>query len=81
MCSAKSKKQRRIASKAARALKTGGISPVHHVPLEEQSIDLPAGMGEKDGERAFQARGELKKAMRTARKKKIKEDNFLRAMR
>ena len=51
------------------------------MPLEEQSIDLPAGMGEEDSEKALEARGELKKAMRMARKKKIKEANFLRAMR
>ena len=51
------------------------------MPLEEQSIDLPAGMGEKDGEKALEARTALKKAMRMARKKKIKENNFLRAMR
>ena len=51
------------------------------MPLEEQSIDLPAGMGEEDGERALEARAELKRAMRLARKKKIKENNFLRAMR
>lgn len=57
------------------------MPPELKVPLEEQSIDLPAGMGEKEGEKAMEARDELKRAMRMARKKKIKEDNYLRAMR
>lgn len=80
---AKSKKQRRLASKAARALKTGtiGTSHVVRVPLEEQSIDLPAGMGEGETMRAQEAREELNWAMRTARRRRIKESNFLRGMR
>ncbi|CAF9938931.1 hypothetical protein IMSHALPRED_001143 [Imshaugia aleurites] len=80
---AKSKKQRRLASKAARALKTGshGTSHTVQVPLEEQSIDLPAGMGEAEGQKALEAREDLTKAMRTARRRKIKENNFLRGMR
>lgn len=82
-CLAKSKKQRRLASKAARALKTGS-SATHHVakvPLEEQSIDLPAGMELTESSDAQKAREGLRDAMRKARRKKIKENNFLRAMR
>jgi large subunit ribosomal protein L54 len=80
---AKSKKQRRIASKAARALKTGmvGTSHVVKVPLEEQSIDLPAGMGADENTQAQEAREELNEAMRKARRRRIKESNFLRGMR
>ncbi|KAL9074006.1 MAG: hypothetical protein Q9161_002628 [Pseudevernia consocians] len=80
---AKSKKQRRLASKAARALRSGsgGTSHTVQVPLEEQSIDLPAGMGEAEGRKASEAREGLTSAMRTARRRKIKENNFLRGMR
>ena len=80
---AKSKKQRRLASKAARALKTGSNAIPHtvKVPLEEQSIDLPAGMGLQEGIQAQGAREELNGAMRKARRKKIKENNFLKGMR
>ncbi len=80
---AKSKKQRRLASKAARALKTGSHGTAHdvQVPLEEQSIDLPAGMGEAEGDKALEAREGLTNAMRLARRRKIKENNFLRGMR
>ena len=51
------------------------------MPLHEQSIDLPAGMGEVESGRALEAREDLTKAMRVARRKKIKENNFLRGMR
>lgn len=80
---AKSKKQRRLASKAARALKTGsnGANHVVKVPLEEQSIDLPAGMGPNETMEAQEAREELNGAMRKARRRRIKEANFLRGMR
>ena len=44
-------------------------------------MDLPAGDGTVEGAmEAGQARGELNKAMREKRRKKIKEDNFLRSM-
>jgi len=46
------------------------------VPLEHQSIDLPAGSAEE----AEKARGELRVAMRRGRRKGIKEANFLRTM-
>ena len=64
-------------------MKTGSHDTSHavQVPLEEQSIDLPAGMGEAEGQIALEAREELTGAMRKARRKKIKENNFLRAMR
>lgn len=80
---AKSKKQRRLASKAARALKTGSHGTAHtvSVPLQEQSIDLPAGMGAAEGRRALEAREGLTSAMRAARRSKIKENNFLQGMR
>ena len=51
------------------------------VPLEEQSIDLPAGMGEEESDKALEAREGLTNAMRLARRRKIKENNFLRGMR
>ncbi|KAM0802342.1 mitochondrial ribosomal protein L37-domain-containing protein [Usnea florida] len=79
---AKSKKQRRLAAKAARALDSGShdSSQAVQVPLEEQSIDLPGGMGGAEGQEAFKARGELTKAMRSARKRKIKESNYLKSL-
>ena len=80
---AKSKKQRQLAAKAekARAKKAsrmkaqdGGLE-FARVPLHEQSIDLP-----REGEQAIVAREELRSALRSARRKKIKEQNFLRSM-
>lgn len=80
---AKSKKQRRLAAKAERALKAGGYdtTQVIKVPLEQQSIDLPAGMSLKQGIEAQGAREDLNSAMRKARRNKIKENNFLQGMR
>jgi len=79
---AKSKKQRQRAAKALRKqqlLNPEGLAP--KVPLYEQSIDLPAGDGTVGGAmEAGEARGELVKSMRDNRRKKIKEQNFLRAM-
>ena len=58
------------------------------IPLEQQSIDLPAAKpsaqdaGETEAQRiAREAREGLTGAMRKSRKKKIKEGNFLKAMR
>ena len=52
------------------------------VPIYEQSIDLPAGDGTLRGAmQAGESRQELTKAMRDKRRAKIKEDNFLKAMR
>ena len=80
---AKSKKQRRLAAKAERARLTGlnASNEFAQVPLEEQSIDLPAGTSIEEGAKALEAREELNAAMRKARRKKIKENNFLRGMR
>ena len=80
---AKSKKQRRLAAKAERARLTGlnASNEFAHVPLEEQSIDLPAGTSIEEGAKALEAREKLNTAMRKARRKKIKENNFLRGMR
>lgn len=74
---AKSKKQRKIAAKASRARDLNPNSPVHtvQIPLHEQSIDLPVG-----GREAAEARDQLGKSLRDARRKKIKESNFLRGM-
>jgi len=52
------------------------------IPIYEQSIDLPAGDGSVRGAiEAGEARQDLTKAMRDKRRAKIKEDNFLKAMR
>lgn len=79
---AKSKKQRRIAAKALRKqqlLNPESLAP--KIPLYEQTIDLPSGDGTVEGSRkAYQAQQELTKAMRGNRRRKIKEDNFLKAM-
>ncbi|KAK5706633.1 hypothetical protein LTR97_001623 [Elasticomyces elasticus] len=79
---AKSKKQRQKAAKALRKqqlLNPDALAP--KIPLYEQSVDLPAGDGTIEGAmKAGQARGELNAAMRDQRRKKIKEDNFLRSM-
>jgi len=68
---AKSQKQRRKAA----VDNPSSLLPI--VPLEQQSIDLPAG---NEGE-AEQARDALRVAMRNARRKGIKEANFLKTMR
>ena len=79
---AKSKAKRRIAAKAAaRAAKTNSVVTVRKVPLEHQSIDLPGGDGSLEGAMAAaRAREEVKEAMRTGRRKGIKEGNFLKTM-
>lgn len=58
-----------------------GTSHVVKVPLEEQSINLPAGLSEDETGQAQDAREELNAAMRKARRRRIKESNFLRGMR
>jgi large subunit ribosomal protein L54 len=85
---AKSKKQRRLAAKKqrqqmAKLMASGDVeSLAPKIPLEHQTINLPDG---RDGALedvldAEQKRLELKKAMRAERKRKIKENNFLRSM-
>jgi len=49
------------------------------LPVYEQSVDLPGGI-EDGGVKAREAREGLTGAMRQERRRKIKEDNFLRAM-
>lgn len=99
---AKSKKQRKIAARAARVrdandaklglARDGAVHTVRVVPLHEQSVDLPVGNGGGDGEGgdegdgeggrvAIEARERLRISMRDARRRKIKEQNFLRGMR
>ena len=88
---AKSKKQRRIANKAERkALKANPslAFAAPKIPLEQQSIDLPAATpsaqdaSESEAQRmAREAREDLTGAMRKTRRKKIKEGNFLKSMR
>ncbi len=81
---AKSKKQRRLAAKALRkaeALDPGRRGP--RVPVEEQSIDLPANEeGSLDGALgAVESRELITRRLREKRRKGIKEANFLRGMR
>ena len=80
---AKSKKQRRAAARAAlKAAKANPEALIPKVPIEHQSIDLPAGDGTIKGAiTALRAREELRDAMRKGRRKSIKEGNFLKAMR
>lgn len=75
---AKSKKQRRKAAKALRRQQLLGQDQEEQIPLFEQSVDLAG--GENDTGRAQEAREELTGSMRKERRRKIKEDNFLRAM-
>lgn len=80
---AKTRKQRRNAAKAARkaALKNPDAN-IPKIPLEEQTIDLPSGDGTIEGAiQAIKARDDLTSAMRQARRKTIKESNFLKSMR
>lgn len=79
----KSKKERRKAVRAAlKAAKANPKSLVPKVPIEHQSIDLPAGNGTIAGAlEAVEAREEIRGALRIGRRKKIKEGNFLKAMR
>lgn len=57
-------------------------SLVPKIPLEHQTIDLPAGDGSKEGAlEAGEARQELTVAMRSRRRHGIKEGNFLKGMR
>ncbi|TKX25596.1 hypothetical protein C1H76_2246 [Elsinoe australis] len=88
---AKSAKQRRVAAKALRkreaALAASGESLAPPVPLNEQSIDLPAGDSVGTHEKAVQinmqaseARHDVTRALRQKRRAKIKEMNFLKSM-
>ncbi|TQN71526.1 NADH-ubiquinone oxidoreductase 12 kDa subunit, partial [Colletotrichum shisoi] len=83
----KSKKQRKAAAKRQKAIEaklvaSGDVEALApKVPLPQQSINLP---GEKGGDvehnlHAATKRDELRKAMRTERKAKIKESNYLKS--
>lgn len=79
---AKSKKQRRLAAKRARKAGIDPASLIPKTPIQAQTVDLPHGDG-SGGDRdieAQKAREEVKAAMRKARKKQIKERNFLITM-
>ena len=79
----KSKKQRKAAARAARRA-AERLSPEDRapkIPLEHQSIDLLAGDGSIEGAlEAAKVREELTGAMRRARRKGIKEANYLNTM-
>ena len=83
----KSKKQRRLASRAAR--KQAALLEAHpelatgpKIPLEQQSIDLPAGDGSlEEAAEARVVRESLTEAMRKTRRSGIKEANFLKGIR
>ncbi|EGO52724.1 hypothetical protein NEUTE1DRAFT_51840 [Neurospora tetrasperma FGSC 2508] len=84
----KSKKQRRLAMKRARAqeakiLASGDLEALApKIPLQKQSVNLPGAVngGVQDAVLADEKREELRKAMRKERKAKIKESNYLKAM-
>jgi hypothetical protein len=85
---AKSKKLRREAAKRQRKLEakllaSGDLSSLQpKIPVTQQSIDLPANE-EGTIQGALEAdtkREELRAAMREERRKKIKENNYLKSM-
>ncbi|KAL1883153.1 hypothetical protein VTK73DRAFT_9520 [Phialemonium thermophilum] len=84
----KSKKQRRLAAKRqrqleARLLASGDIEALApKVPLQQQTINLPAGESGRleDVLAAAAQRDELRKAMRKERRAKIRETNYLKSM-
>lgn len=81
---AKSAKLRRKAAKRkAKLLAEGGIDALApKVPLFQQSINLPGeeGGSVEDNLMAAGKREELRQAMRSERKRKIKESNYLKSM-
>ena len=73
---------RRAERKAVQAAESNPAANMPQVPLEHQTIDLPGGDGSVEGAiGALNAREELNGAMRKARRKSIKEANFLKGMR
>lgn len=82
-CLAKSKAQRRKATKAAK--KNAADDPdslLPKVPFDHQTIDLPSGDGTVQGAiEASKVRENLRDAMRTRRRKEIKTRNYLGTMR
>lgn len=80
---AKSKKQRRVAAKKARKAALLNPASLHPtIPVQHQTIDLPHGDGSGGpaDENAQVARETLTAEMRIARRKGIKEGNFLKGM-
>ncbi|TAQ87386.1 hypothetical protein B7494_g4285 [Chlorociboria aeruginascens] len=83
---AKSKKLRRKAAKARRKyedkMALTGEEIMRKIPLHEQSIDLPGNEegSLEDGMKAQKARQELRAAMRSVRRKGIKEANYLKSV-
>jgi large subunit ribosomal protein L54 len=70
---------RKLAAKTA--LKAAKTDRQSAIPVEQQSIDLPAGDGTATGAlEAMRAREEITEAMRRNRRKAIKEGNFLKNM-
>ncbi|KAK4166672.1 mitochondrial ribosomal protein L37-domain-containing protein [Cladorrhinum sp. PSN259] len=84
----KSKKQRRLAAKRvrdaqAKLLASGDLEALApKIPLQKQSINLPAGESGKleDALAAAESREDLRKAMRKERRQTIKESNYLKSM-
>ncbi|KFY08639.1 hypothetical protein V492_06040 [Pseudogymnoascus sp. VKM F-4246] len=84
----KSKKTRRLVAKRQRKLEARLIASgdtealIPKVPLQQQTIDLPSNeQGSVEGALdAVSKRDELTKAMRSERRAKIKETNFLKGM-
>ena len=76
------KSRQRARKEAAKIARMNPESLKPKVPLEQQTVDLPAGDGTVEGSiQAGESRQELTSAMRKARRKDIKESNFLKGMR
>ncbi|KAK4190490.1 mitochondrial ribosomal protein L37-domain-containing protein [Podospora australis] len=84
----KSRKQRRLAAKRARAseaklMASGDLEALApKIPLHKQTINLPSGQSREvaDALAAVDSREELRRAMRKERKASIKESNYLKTM-
>ncbi|CRK27291.1 54S ribosomal protein L37 like [Verticillium longisporum] len=77
------KLRRKAAKRKAKLLAEGGIDALApKVPLFQQSINLPGeeGGSVEDNLMAAGKREELRQAMRSERKRKIKESNYLKSM-
>jgi large subunit ribosomal protein L54 len=75
------KRQRKLEARLLASGDTEALVP--KVPLQQQTIDLPANEegSVKGALQAVEKREELTKAMRGERRAKIKERNFLKGMR
>jgi large subunit ribosomal protein L54 len=74
------KRQRKLEAQLLASGDTEALAP--KVPLQQQTIDLPANAeGTLEGAiQAVEKREEVRKAMRSERRAKIKERNFLKGM-